>query len=169
MGLDVGVGSADSIAYARRHATTPIEWTGLDLSCDVLRVAQEICSAPLLCASSLHLPFADGRFDVVTCAHVLHHLEPGQVSSLLHECARVARRRLVVLDLARNYIALAGAWLLTRATSRNRLTLADGMQSVRRAYTPEEAAALAEQAGLADAKITARNPFRYALVWSRSE
>lgn len=42
------------------------------------------------------LPFADGRFEVVTCLDVLEHVLPAERSSVLMELARVARRTVVV-------------------------------------------------------------------------
>jgi ubiquinone/menaquinone biosynthesis C-methylase UbiE len=164
VGLDVGCGAGDFIAYARR-AFPAAKWIGLDLSRDVLRVAQQ--SHPRLaavCAEGASLPFADAGVDVVICIHVLHHLDPSQATDLLRECRRVARLRAVCLDLTRSASTLVGAWLLTHLTSRNRLTRADGVQSVRRAYTPQEAARLAQQAGWTEVSVRRHGPFRYSLT-----
>ncbi len=163
-GLDIGCGAGDFIAYARRASQT-VSWLGLDLSCDVLRIARQ--SHPgivAVCAQGTYLPFADASVDVVTCIHVLHHLDPSCAAALLRECRRVARRRVVCLDLARSPLTLLGAWLLTHLTSRNRLTRADGVQSVRRAYTPAEAAGLAQRAGWVNFSVRTHGPFRYSLT-----
>lgn len=167
-GLDVGCGSGDFIAYARRESPW-VNWLGLDLSLDVLRLArQDHAGLAAICARGAHLPFADDAVDVVTCVHLLHHLDPCEAIALLRELRRVARLRVVCLDLSRNVSTLVGAWLLTRFTSRNRLTRADGVQSVRRAYRPAEAAELARQAGWADFRLCAHGPFRYSLTLARS-
>ncbi len=167
-GLDVGCGSCDFIAYAWQAAST-VRWVGVDVSPDVLCVArQEHPELVEICAQGMRLPLADASADVVTCIHVLHHLNPPEAIALLHELRRVARLRVVCLDLNRNASTLVGAWLLTRLTSRNRLTRADGVQSVRRAYTAAEAADLARQAGWAHLHTRLHGPFRYSLMLMRS-
>lgn len=167
-GLDVGIGAGDFIRFARAHVGVCIAWTGVDLSLDALQIAQESTPAELLCAAGQCLPFADASFDVVTCLHTLHHLDPPQAGLLLGECVRVARRRVVVLDLARGYFALVGAWLLTRGSSRNRLTRADGVRSVLRAYTPDEVRALAQSAGLREVCVRRHGPFRLSATWTKA-
>jgi ubiquinone/menaquinone biosynthesis C-methylase UbiE len=92
------------------------------------------------------LPFADGAFDVVICTLALHHFDPGDALALLRELRRVARVTPVVCDLRRSELAFVATWLWSR-TSRNRLTRHDAPLSVRRAYTPDEALALARAAG----------------------
>lgn len=46
------------------------------------------------------MPFANASFDLVICADVLHHEE--REDELLRECARVARRAVMVKDHARD-------------------------------------------------------------------
>jgi ubiquinone/menaquinone biosynthesis C-methylase UbiE len=162
-GLDVGVGSAAFLSYARDRSA--MRWAGLDVSGDVLRVAREAGAGALVCATGLCLPFADASIDVVTCAHTLHHLDPDDAAALLRECARAARRRVVVIDLARGPLTTSGAWLLTRLTSRNRMTREDGVLSARRAYAPREINVLAESAGLNGATVARHGPARWSLVW----
>lgn len=167
-GLDVGCGACDFIAYARQAAPAA-RWWGVDVSPDVLRVArQEHPEQFVICAQGMRLPLADASADVVTCIHLLHHLNPPEAIALLRELRRIARRRVICLDLSRNVSTLIGAWLLTRLTSRNRLTRADGVQSVCRAYTAAEAVALARQAGWSDFDLHLHGPFRYALTLMRS-
>lgn len=43
-------------------------------------------------------PFADGHFDVVVLAFLLHHVRPGSRSAVLREARRVARDRVLVLE-----------------------------------------------------------------------
>lgn len=161
--LDVGVGSGTFIAHARNRAPH-VAWTALDLSRDVLRISRECAhDATHVQAQAQQLPFADSSFDVVTCANTLHHLDERGAVTLLQECARVARQRVVILDLARGWLTHAGAVLLTHLTSRNRLTRADGVHSAQRAYTADEARALVQTAGLTGATIQQRTPFRFVI------
>lgn len=166
-GLDVGTGLGDFVAYAMRADSS--HWVGLDSSRPVLQCAQPVAAWPMLLGMGQSLPFADGSFDVAVCAQTLHHLAPAQAVLLLAECGRVARCGVVVVDLARGYLGVAGAWLLTRLTSRNPMTWADGVQSVRRAYTLHEAHELARLAGWPDARASSHGPIYYSLVWRKSQ
>lgn len=163
-GLDVGAGSGDFVAYVSRAERA--HWVGIEVSRDVLRCVEAPSrGSAYVAGSGLWLPFADGGADVVTCAQTLHHLEPAQAARLMRECARVARRGVVIVDLVRSYPTLIGAWLLTRLTSRNPMTRADGLQSARRAYTLAEARDLARQAGWLNAHIRSHGPVRYSITW----
>jgi len=82
---------------------------------------------------------------------------------LLRELRRVARTTPIVCDLARSRAAYAGTWLVTRL-SRNRLTRHDAPLSVRRAYTPDEALALARDAGWRGARVRREPFFRMTLT-----
>jgi ubiquinone/menaquinone biosynthesis C-methylase UbiE len=165
-GLDVGSGSCDFIRFAQQRSN--IYWVGLDASRDVLRVASPHNCRARVCGRGEWLPFADNSFGMVTCAHTLHHHDPAPAIALLRECARVARCRVVVIDLVRSYATLASAWLLTRLTSRNRMTRADGVQSVRRAYTADETLDLARQAGMGGARVKQHGLTHLSVVWRKS-
>jgi hypothetical protein len=97
---------------------------------------------------------------------VLHHLEPPEAVKLLREMARVAREAVIVNDLDRARPWLLGAQILSRLATRNRYTRHDAPLSVRRAYRPDELAALAKRAGLREgARLWTRPRYRYALVF----
>jgi ubiquinone/menaquinone biosynthesis C-methylase UbiE len=102
----------------------------------------------LTVADGRGLPFADDAFDVAHASLVLHHLEPNDAPALLREMARVAGRGVVLNDLSRGQLALAGAWILSHLFTANRYTRHDAPMSVRRAYTLDEALALLIMAGL---------------------
>jgi ubiquinone/menaquinone biosynthesis C-methylase UbiE len=166
--LDIGIGSGDFVAYAAPRLSS--HWVGLDLSPRILSIARAIRGDLLRdCANAdaTRLPFADGAFDVVTCALTVHHLQPAQVVALFRECARVCQRGFAMVDFQRNYAGLVGAWLLTRLTSRNRFTRNDGVQSIRRAYTVDEVRDLLSEAGLRNAEVRSQTPLRYSILWRR--
>jgi hypothetical protein len=77
---------------------------------------------------------------------------------------RVGRRLLVVNDLERCRSGYVGAWLVGRLFTRNRLTRHDAPLSVQRAYTRDEALALARAAGWGQAHVRGAAPFRYVLT-----
>ena len=113
------------------------------------------------------LPFADASVDLVVCSLFLHHLTGPEVSRLLTEMARVARIGLIVSDLRRSTYGLTIAAIAARLATRSHIVHVDSVKSVRAAWTPEELAELAQQAGLTGASIRRITPARLLLTWMR--
>ncbi len=154
--LDVATGGADVPAYLVASGRVRFA-VGLDRNPVILRLAR--ASAPAVVfvrAEAARLPFADRCFDSVVCHLFFHHLDEPAAAAALGEMARVGRR-VVVVDLARGFRLRVLVRLLTRLFTRNRLSRHDGPASADRAYTPEEALAVARRAGL-DARVE-RRPF----------
>jgi len=168
--LDVGSGAADiPLALVRDASRRGVELsvTCLDRSEQMLALARQTARGdPALSfvqADGGALPYADGAFDVVICTLALHHFDPGDAQPLLRELHRVARVTPVVCDLRRSELAFAATWLWSR-TSSNRLTRHDAPLSVRRAYTPDEAVALAREAGWRTPRVRREPFFRMTLT-----
>jgi SAM-dependent methyltransferase len=85
--LDVGCGAGlTALRLGARPEISAV--VGLDLSPEALRHARR--RHPLVFrGSALSLPFASGRFDLVTCFDVLQHLPPGGDRRAAAELARV--------------------------------------------------------------------------------
>jgi ubiquinone/menaquinone biosynthesis C-methylase UbiE len=168
--LDVGSGAGDvplAIVRDGERRGVQVRVTCLDVSEQMLAIARRATNAhPALVfvrGDGAALPFADRAFDAVTCTLALHHFEPVAARALLREMRRVARIAPVVCDLRRSAVAFAGAWLWSR-TSRNRLTRHDAPLSVRRAYTPQEALALAREAGWKTPRVRPEPFYRMTLT-----
>jgi len=90
-----------------------------------------------LAADALALPFPDASFDVVSCSLFVHHLQPDELKRFASESLRVSRYAVLINDVIRHPLHLAlvyaGFPLMRSYVSR-----ADGVTSVRRAYTPDE-------------------------------
>lgn len=176
--LDVATGTADlPAALAAWGAARGIAIRALaaDLSADVMGEArrwlrlEDGAGAPrLLRADARRLPFADGAVDIAFCSTFLHHLDGSDAVEALREMKRVSRRGLVVADLRRSSSAYAAVWVLSRATTRNRLTREDALASVRRSFTRNELAEAARAAGLAGAELRRVGLARQILHWRRS-
>ena len=89
---------------------------------------------------------ADASVDIVTCSQVLHHFDGEQAERLLRECTRVARRAVIVADLRRNWLAVAGLWAGSFLLRFHPVSRHDGMLSVLRGYTDGELRALVHRA-----------------------
>lgn len=155
--MDVGTGGADmALAFARRGWRT----TAVDPHPDVLRVARAAVGSVervrVVTADGRSLPFADGSFDVAHCSLLVHHLDPPDAVALLGEMGRVARRGVVINDLRRGVMPFVATGVMVALLGTCRATRADGLASVRRAYTLAELDGLLDQAGLRVAWQSAR-------------
>jgi SAM-dependent methyltransferase len=168
--LDVASGSADipiAIAKAARRARIDLEITATDRSPQIVAIARERCvDDPMMrveTQDALALPYATGSFDIALCTLALHHFEPDAARTLLASLARVGRR-VFVYDVVRSPLAYAGVLALTRIAGMSPMTRHDGPASVRRAYSLEEARALASDAGLRNVQAHVRFPYRLSLT-----
>lgn len=169
--LDIGSGSGDvPLALVRdgRRRGVDVRATCLDRSAAMLAIARRSTGGEerltFVCGDGERLPFDDAAFDVVTCTLALHHFEPPAARELLREMRRVARLTPIVGDLIRSRLAFAATWLYARTTTSNRLTRHDAPLSVRRAYEPAEALALAREAGWGSPRVQREPFFRMTLV-----
>jgi SAM-dependent methyltransferase len=169
--VDVGAGSADiprALARSASRAGRSLRITCVDANADVLKIARRRAAGdPSLSfaqADGIRLPYADGAFDVAMCNLTLHHCDPPAAVALLRELRRVARAAPVVTDLRRSRVAWLGAKVLTACCTRNRLTRNDAPLSVLRAYTPDEALALAVAAGWRNPRVQAVPVYRIVLI-----
>ena len=110
------------------------------------------------------LPFKESSFDIVTCSLAIHHLSNDDATKLLRKMYGLCRIGFVINDLSRSYLGAATAWLYTRLTTRNPMTLYDSMVSVLRAFTKEEMMGMAADAGIGKVGIVKRPMFRLVTV-----
>jgi SAM-dependent methyltransferase len=155
--LDVGTGAADIPLelVGARGPWRAVQITATDARPEVLdaalRLTPQLRSSreiSLATADGRSLPYEDGAFDVAHASLVLHHLSREDAVAFLSELRRVARIGVVVNDLARGRRNWIGAWVILHALTRNTWTRHDGVLSVRRAWTIDEARVLLRHAGL---------------------
>lgn len=168
--LDVATGGADMAAFMVDHLRgrgVAATCVAVDRSPQALEVAAErVGGRPdveLKQADATALPFADKSFDLATIVLAFHHFDGDAAIAVLRELARVATT-VVVNDLRRSRLAWAFAKYAFPLFTRNRYTLADGPMSVLRAYTPEEASAIAAAAGWTAIAVRKYPGYRMALV-----
>jgi SAM-dependent methyltransferase len=168
--LDVATGSGDVpralLARARRRGLG-LEMAACDLSpiaiAEAVRVGSDV---RFFTHDVLQNPLPTG-FDVVTCSLFLHHLGEDEALTLLARMRSAAEHLVLVNDLARSRFNFCAVWLASHLLTRSRVVRFDGPASVRSAFTPTEALALAERAGLAGATVRGRFPCRFLLSWRR--
>ena len=173
--LDLGTGSADIPAHLARWARAhgrELRVIGLDWAARNLAAARQAQPAgnsgvSLLRADALRPPFAAAGVDFVIGSLFLHHFDPQSVVTLLRGAAGLARRAVIMTDLVRGRLPALAFKVVQPIFARHPFTAHDGALSIRRAYTPGELRALALEAGLPQARVTAHWPWRMTLVYDR--
>jgi 2-polyprenyl-3-methyl-5-hydroxy-6-metoxy-1,4-benzoquinol methylase len=172
--LDVATGSGDvpvGLWVKATDARVPLHVDGCDISPTAVAAATHAAEqtgtrAEFFAHDALRDPLPAG-YDVVTCSLFLHHLSEDDAVTLLRRMADAAASLVLVNDLARSRFNYLAVWLACHALSRSRVVRFDGPASVRSAFTPWEALALAERAGLSGAAVSRRFPCRYLLSWKK--
>lgn len=168
--LDVGAGSGELLRVAARWAEESrisVHLVGLEINARssraILEASESFSFISAVRGDALRLPFADDAFDYVMCSLFTHHLRDEQATKALAEMARVARRRIFVIDLHRHPIAYYLYKSAGRLLLHNRLIREDGALSILRSFRPAELEHLASSAQLSDVKVKRRFPFRLVL------
>ena len=174
--LDVGAGSGELLRVAALEAKRKglrAELIGVELNERSARAIREEsrgfdCVAAVR-ADALRLPFADGAFDYAVCSLFTHHFTDDAVVRVLREMARVARRRVFVIDLHRHALAYLLYTTAGRLLVRSALVREDGALSILRSFRPAELRRLAKDAGLREIEVRRRFPFRLVLSAKTNE
>lgn len=167
--LDVGAGSGDVARRLHgrlRRAGVETFAAGVDLQWRHLAAGRRMSRGPGLAtaaADTFRLPFPARSFDWVVSTLLFHHFTPEENVDFLRELARVARNGFAVLDLVRHAVPLLFVSLAGRLVFETRISVADGIASVRQAYTRDEAAEIA-RAAVAGARVVPVFPFRLMIV-----
>lgn len=167
--LDVGSGSGDlpdaARSWLRAHGVEA-QVLALDLDPVALALARGAGVAAVR-ADALRLPLGERAVDVVSAAKFAHHFRGPALHGLLAEMARVARRRVLVLDIRRHWLAYWGFVIWSRVGTRNRLVRYDGPLSVLRGFTSSELSDLGAAVPGYSWTVRSYAGFQLALVGTR--
>jgi SAM-dependent methyltransferase len=171
--LDIATGSGDiPLALARRAKAAGVALT-ID-GCDIAELSLSIAGARADAGGHpgrfFRLDVLRERvpdYDVVMCSLFMHHLGNDQAVEVLYRMRCAARRLVLVSDLRRCRAGYVLAACCSRVCTRSDVARVDALKSVRAAFTMEEFAALAAEAGLESAVIGAVWPCRFRLSWRR--
>lgn len=132
--LDIGCGQGALLEQIRKKLG--VEVIGFDL-----RPAPK-APVPILTGNAAMdpLPPADIAFSVC----LVHHLSEAEVIKLIRNASKSCRR-LILLDLVRHWIPLT-LFRVFMTPFLHRINAADGITSIRRAYTPRELRGLVDEA-----------------------
>ncbi len=166
--LDIGTGVGDIPAAAAELAAAhgvSLHTIGLERTTALAGAAAARCRS-VLTADAMSLPFATGSVDLVTCSQVLHHFDGTAAERLLQECTRVARTAVIIGDLRRSWLAVAGLWTTSFVLGFHPVSRHDGVVSVLRGYTRNELRELVERSTSRRPAVSERLGFRITAVWS---
>jgi ubiquinone/menaquinone biosynthesis C-methylase UbiE len=160
--LDVGCGSADLTAEVVSRNPGRVLAVGVDLKLLHLRQAPAVVRRAV--ADVRALPFAPRSFDVVAISLFLHHFDGPEVAVVLAALGRLARRALIVNDLHRALVP----WLFARSVFpfvfESRVSVEDGLLSIRRAFRPDELRRAFRDASIPRVRVVRRFPYRLVAV-----
>jgi SAM-dependent methyltransferase len=132
--LDIGCGGGDLLRYVR--GSMGVEVMGVDLK------PGHQNDVPVIVADATTEPLPQA--DVAISSLVAHHLTPEQNIALIRNVGQSCRRFLI-LDLIRHPVPLV-LFSIFISPLIGHEAAADGRQSIRRAFTPEEFSALVHEA-----------------------
>ncbi len=158
--LDVGAASGDAAGVVQEVFPESIV-TSLDRNATNIEKAPH----PKLLGNAFELPFERESFDYVLCSLFLHHFQNNEIVGLLRHFYAIARKGLIVCDLERHvlpYLFLPATKLLF---GWNRITVEDGVKSVRAGFRADEFTRLAQAAGITNVQIRVHRPaFRLSMI-----
>jgi 2-polyprenyl-3-methyl-5-hydroxy-6-metoxy-1,4-benzoquinol methylase len=172
--LDIATGSGDlplALAAHAHKAGINLSITGCDLSATALQEARKRAAAAGEEMEFIQCDVLEGEvpsgYDVITCSLFMHHLTEEQVVDVLYRMRCAARRMVLVSDLRRCRWGYLLAAYASSLFTTSRIARIDARKSVRAAFTADEFAALAAEAGLERATLECRWPCRLVLEWKR--
>lgn len=164
--LDVGCGSGDLPALVHRARAGRLLAVGVDLKWLHARAACD--GVQPVVADVRALPFGPAAFDVVTASLFLHHFDDAELIDVLRGLYAVARHALVVNDLHRARVPYVFGRLVFPWLFRSRVSVADGLLSIRRAFRPAELQAAFASAGIPGVRVRRRFPYRLVALAVKS-
>ncbi len=164
--VDLGTGAGDiprrAVGWARREGYD-LRPLGLELSRPAAALARS-AGIPCAVACAGAPPLRDKSVDLVLMSQVAHHFTRDAALRLFRTCDALARVGVVVADLRRARLAPLAFRIGAGALRFDRITVADGITSIHRGYTPEELRALLAAAGVR-ALVSRRLGYRLVATW----
>src|SRR3989442_12617214 len=147
--LDVGTGSGDiprAVQRVARRYGVELELFGVERIPTAAGLARAAGVTTIL-ADGDALPLAPRSVDVVLASQVLHPLPRETGVRWIAALDRIARHAVVLADLRRSRVAMAGLWALSVPPAPGAQTRRDAVLSLRRGYTRAEFDAMVRRAG----------------------
>jgi 2-polyprenyl-3-methyl-5-hydroxy-6-metoxy-1,4-benzoquinol methylase len=163
--VDLATGSGDIPRLLVDHARkigAQIEVDAVDRQVATLEIARKLSADyPEISYHAANILEWDctPAYDIALCSLVLHHFSDGDAVKLLQRCRALSKRFVLVSDLRRGFLLLAGVYMLTALIFREPMTRFDARLSAQRAFSFAEMRELAIKAGW---KHFVHKKFRFA-------
>jgi 2-polyprenyl-3-methyl-5-hydroxy-6-metoxy-1,4-benzoquinol methylase len=163
--LDVGFGDGDMLravaGWASRRGIAA-ELTGIDLNPRSKSAAEAKLSpgAPIRYLAGDYADLAGARFDCIVSSLVAHHMSEVELLAFLRFVEAEAGAGWFVNDLHRHGFAYATWPMLARLMGWHRIVRLDGHTSIARSFRAAEWHELLARAGIREAEVRRRFPFR---------
>jgi SAM-dependent methyltransferase len=162
--LDVGFGHGDMLRrigrWARRRGIA-VDLVGVDLNPNSEAAAR--AATPVAMAIDYRTgDYRDipGPFDFVVSSLVAHHMTDAQLDAFIRFMEEQATGGWLINDLHRHGFSYPPVPWLARLLGAHRIVREDGQLSIARAFRPDDWRAILGAAGIEDARIVRRFPFR---------
>jgi 2-polyprenyl-3-methyl-5-hydroxy-6-metoxy-1,4-benzoquinol methylase len=158
--LDVGSGGSDIFGNNKENLSV----TALDRNprtCDYIRQHSPFT---VICGDAQRLPFESKSFDVVHASLFLHHFSEKDITILLLSFAEVSKIGIIINDLRRSILALAGIKILTMIFSKSSMVKNDAPLSVLRGFSRNELQNILNDCGFKHFVIKRTWAFRWLVV-----
>lgn len=165
--LDLGAGSGDVATYLVRHAARrdiALVPVALDLHREAARRCHRARHAAVI-ADLAHLPLGARAVDIILASQLLHHFSRDAAAEIVRTMDRMARVGVIIADLRRHALAMAGFWTAAHLLGFHPVTRHDGVLSVRRGFSPRELGGVLAAAGVT-ATVVKRPGYRLVAAWS---
>jgi len=155
--LDVGSGGADVFG----NNTENLSITALDRNPRTCAYIEQHSPFIAICGDAQRLPFEPKSFDVVHASLFLHHFSEKEMTNLLRSFAEVSKLGIIVNDLRRSILALAGLKILTMIFSKSSIVKNDAPLSVLRGFSKSELQSVLSDCGFKHFVIKRTWAFRW--------
>jgi len=166
--LDVGFGDGDmlrSIAHWARKKGISASLTGVDLNPRSAGVAREATPGELgiRYITGDYLDLVGEGFDLIVSSLVAHHMTHDQLVTFLRTMEAKAKLGWLISDPNRHRLPYLGFPILARLMGWHRIVREDGQLSIARAFRPAEWQPLLAEAGITEAQVVRRFPYRVSV------
>ena len=163
--LDVGYGDGDMLRRIATWATASgrnVDLVGIDLNpCSALAAREAaLIALNIDYRTGDYADLANEPWDVILSSLVAHHMTHGQLVDFIRFMDAHSKAGWFINDLHRHGFAYFGFPLLATLMRWHPIVRHDGQLSIARSYRPHEWPAILAEAGVTDATITRKFPFR---------
>jgi 2-polyprenyl-3-methyl-5-hydroxy-6-metoxy-1,4-benzoquinol methylase len=167
--LDVGFGDGDMLRRIAKWGATfgqKVDLVGIDLNPRSALAATQATPDDLKISylTGDYADLAGDEWDVIISSLVAHHMTREQLVAFIRFMDAEAKAGWFINDLHRHGFAYRGFPLLAAIMSWHPIVRHDGQLSIARSYRPREWPAILAEAGVTDAVVARKFPFRLCVT-----